>query len=666
MSSYPKSLDYSSLAPMAVAANSQLVVSLPESSRTASPDDITRIRVSTGMAGAYLNCAKSFLKFTIVNTTTYPGETATNRDWTGKVMSPLVLDLSAMSCVKKIEWYSSSNLLESINNYNVLSAIMIDTQMSSEATHTSGDILGLAGDGFKNSTYFCLVRAAGTRATSNNSMPAGAVGPPASGFTPFWFQPGAPIPGNLSTNLLAGLNVIVNDGTAGAGNDIDILHNNVLETSSASPAGVANALNYGNHQLGLVALDAPDGWNFLRNAGGNIPATAGLLVSNNQLRGLHENGGANGADLRISRVGPVIPFGGKLTVCLPLLSMFGTLACRMYPIHALSSPLMLHIYWDSVANVQCLRWTPGHTNISETVPDGTLANLDNPNARKVGSSTYMNWGYQMTDIEYHANIVTLSGEAQAVIDQMTGGVYQISTSSYRHYSNTIPAGSTQNEILVPARFSSLKSLYHCLRPQTNLNNASHFSISERIKNYFTRAQLRIGSALYPSQPIEMTNNYYQPAPVPGTTSSLSSGPTGSAPQAYSLLINALGSSINTLNIPCNMNGEVYANNTAGVPITTDGGYYIASHTGSTAGFVLGFDVESFGPSDTCSGPLSAGLNTLGISIYLQLSVDAINLGTSLITATPFDSSMVVACQIDSFAHFDLVATVAGGSMSVRF
>ena len=46
--------------------------------------------------------------------------------------------------------------------------------------------------------------------------------------------------------------------------------------------------------------------------------------------------------------------------------------------------------------------------------------------------------------------------------------------------------------------------------------------------------------------------------------------------------------------------------------------------------------------------------------------NAINLGTSLITATPFDSSMVVACQVDSFAHFDLVATVAGGSMSVRF
>ncbi len=663
MSSYPKSLDYSSLSPMAVAANSQMVVSLPESSRTASPDDITRIRVSTGQAGAYLNCAKSFLKFTIVNTTTYPGETATNRDWTAKVMSPLVLDLSAMSCIKKIEWYSSSNLLESINNYNVLSAIMIDTQMSSEATHTSGDILGLAGDGFKNSTYFCLVRAAGARASSNNSMPPAVVGPPATGFTPFWFEPGAPLASDASTNLLAGLNVIVNNGTGAT--TTTIVNNRVLETNDLSPAGVAQATNYGNNQLGLVQIDAPDGWNFLRVAG-NIPATAGLLASVNQLRGLHENGGANGTDLRISRVGPVIPFGGKLTVCLPLLSMFGTLACRMYPIHALSSPLMLHIYWDSVANVQCLRWTPGHTNISEVVPDGTNANLTSPNAIKVGSSTYMNWGYQMTDIEYHANVVTLSGEAQAVIDQMTGGVYQISTSSYRHYSNTIPAGSTQNEILVPARFSSLKSLYHCLRPQTNLNNASHFSISERIKNYFTRAQLRIGSALYPSQPIEMTNNYYQNAPTIGTANSLSGGPTGSAPQAYSLLINALGSSINTLNIPCNMNGEVYANNTAGVPITTDGGYYIASHTGSTAGFVLGFDVESFGPSDVCSGPLSAGLNTLGISIYLQLSVDAINLGTSLITATAFDSSMVVGCQVDSFAHFDVVCTIAGGSASVRF
>ena len=661
MSSYPKSLDFSSLDPMAVAANSQMVVSLPESSRIANPDDISRIRVSTGMAGAYLNCSKSFLKFTIVNTTTYPLESATNKNWTAKCISPLVLDLSAMSCIKKIEWYSSSNLLESINNYNVLSAIMIDTQMSSEATHTSGDILGLAGDGFKNSTYYCLVKAAGATATSNNANPVDGGGLS----QPWWFIPPAP-PGDNNTNLYAGLNVILNKGSNPL--NASILDNRVLETNNATPGVPTNALAYGNHALGLVHADAPDGWNNARNAGGFVDNTAGLLTNANQLRGLHENSGANGTDLRISRVGPVIPFGGKLTVCLPLLSMFGTLSCRMYPIHALSSPLMLHIYWDSLANVQCLRWTPGHTNISQNQPPfpGTAVGLP-AGAVVNGSSTTMTWDYQITDIEYHANIVTLSGEAQAVIDQMTGGVYQISTSSYRHYSNTIPAGSTQNEILVPARFSSLKSLFHCLRPQSNLNTATQFSISERVKNYFTRAQLRIGSALYPSQPIEMTNNYYQPAPgAPGTTAAFTSGPTGSAPQAYSLLINALGSSINTLNIPCNMNGEVYANNTGSLPISTDGSYYIQSHCGSTAGFVLGFDVESFGPSDTCSGPLSAGLNTLGISIYLQLSVDAINLGTSTITATPFDSSMVVACQVDSFAHFDLVATVAGGSMSVRF
>jgi len=657
MSSYPKSLDYSSLAPMAVAANSQMVVSLPESSRTASPDDITRIRVSTGMAGAYLNCSKSFLKFTVVNTTTYPLESSTNFDWTAKVISPLVLDLSAMSCIKKIEWYSSSNLLESINNYNVLSAIMIDCQMSSEATHTSGDILGLAGDGFKNSTYYCLAKAAGAIPIANNACPANG-----GLFTPFWFTQN-PV-NDTTTNLFAGMNVILNNGTL---NDT-ILNNRVLQTVMAAGVPIAqNNLAYGNHAIGLVHTDAPDGWSNVRVLG-NITQTAGLLASPNQLRGLHENSGANGTDLRISRVGPVIPFGGKLTVCLPILSMFGTLACRMYPIHALSSPLMFHIYWDSLANVQCLRWTPGHTNISHDYAALAGAGAANLSAGSYfpGSSTYMNWGYQITDIEYHANVVTLSGEAQAVIDQMTGGVYQISTSSYRHYSNTIPAGSTQNEILVPARFSSLKSLFHCLRPQANLNSAVHFSISERVKNYFTRAQLRIGSALYPSQPIEMTNNYYQGAVTPGTTGAFTSGPTGSAPQAYSLLINAPGSSINTLNIPCNMNGEVYANNEPGLAVQTDGSYYIASHCGSTAGFVLGFDVESFGPSDTCSGPLSAGLNTLGISIYLQLSVDAINLGTSQITATPFDSSMVKACQVDSFAHFDLVATVAGGSMSVRF
>ena len=362
------------------------------------------------------------------------------------------------------------------------------------------------------------MKAAGANATSNNSNPTEN-----NLFTPWWFRPPTNV-ANGNTNLYAGLNVVINNGAVAINNEI--LGNRVLETSTANPGVPVNAVAYGNHALGLVHADAPDGWNNAR-VNNFVTATAGLLASNNQLRGLHENSGANGTDLRISRVGPVIPFGGKLTVCLPLLSMFGTLSCRMYPIHALSSPLMLHIYWDSLANVQCLRWTPGHTNISNTVPDGTAVGLA-AGAGVNGSSTYMSWNYQITDIEYHANVVTLSGEAQAVIDQMTGGVYQISTSSYRHYSNTIPAGSTQNEILVPARFSSLKSLFHCLRPQSNLNSATNFSISERIKNYFTRAQLRIGSALYPSQPIEMTNNYYQPAPgAAGTTAAFTSGPTGS-------------------------------------------------------------------------------------------------------------------------------------------
>ena len=169
MPSYPNTLNFTGLDPTAIPANSQNVICLPESGRNANPQDISRIRVETGMAGAYLNCAKSFLKFTVVNTTVYNQVNPTDNNWTAKATSPLILDLSAFSCIKKIEWYSSSNLLESIDNYNVLAGIMVDCQMSSESVHTSADILGMAGDGLVSSTYFNMVRGASSYIRGGNN-----------------------------------------------------------------------------------------------------------------------------------------------------------------------------------------------------------------------------------------------------------------------------------------------------------------------------------------------------------------------------------------------------------------------------------------------------------------------------------------------------------------
>jgi hypothetical protein len=664
MPSYPNTLNFTGLDPTAIPANSQNVICLPESGRNANPQDISRIRVETGMAGAYLNCAKSFLKFTVVNTTVYNQINPTDNNWTAKATSPLILDLSAFSCIKKIEWYSSSNLLESIDNYNVLAGIMVDCQMSSEAVHTSGDILGMSGDGLVSSNFFNMMRGASSYIRGGNNP-----------VYPFWTNALAWTDAN--TNTFSGLNIIANNGNGG-GAVGTITQNRVISVTDLPAGANYPAGDRGNQTLvGPPQSDTPFGWN---NLGFNIltgflDANAGIETYSNQLASMYSHQGAQGISTRICRLGPQIPYGSELTVCLPLLSMFGTLGCRMVPLHALSSPLMLHVYWESLANATCLQWTPGHYDISlanggVAPPDGTQAPAlvgagagDLP--RINGSSTTMTWGMAFRDVEYHANIVTISGEAQAQIDMMTQGIYSISTSSYRHYSNRIPAGSSVNEILIPARFSSLKSLYSCMRPEVNNGLGTAFTISDRIKNWMTDTQLRIGSSLFPAQPCKMKNNFYLTAGADRPACENS----GSAPQAYSLLLNALGTSLNSLNIPCNMDSAVYASNVRTAPsdvLRGDGPYYIGLARGSQAGFVLGYDLDSFGPSDTCSGPLNSGLNTLGVSIFLLLSCDARALSSTAISAVGFDNAMVQACQLDSFAHFDVVLTIQGGAAEVRF
>ena len=67
-SSFPQSLDYSPN-PLAISARSYTTQCVPESSSTARPGEIVRIRIPSGRAGSYLNGHKSFLSFVVENKT---------------------------------------------------------------------------------------------------------------------------------------------------------------------------------------------------------------------------------------------------------------------------------------------------------------------------------------------------------------------------------------------------------------------------------------------------------------------------------------------------------------------------------------------------------------------------------------------------------------------
>lgn len=151
-SSFPQSLDYSPN-PLSISARSYESKCIPESSSTSYPSEIVRIRIPSGRAGSYLNQNKSFLSFTVVNTSTataidQPVETSKGyEDSMARNYAKLYIDGSAYSVIQTQEVYNSSNLLESIQNANVLYNMLVDMQTGMSSRWTGSSILGIGATG---------------------------------------------------------------------------------------------------------------------------------------------------------------------------------------------------------------------------------------------------------------------------------------------------------------------------------------------------------------------------------------------------------------------------------------------------------------------------------------------------------------------------------------
>ena len=666
-SSFPKSLDYSP-DPLAISARSYEAVCVPESSSTALPSTIVRIRVPSGRAGTYLNPAKSFLAFTFNNTTPSIISDGGTPDYRANSFQRFYIDGSAYAVLQTMEIYNSSNLLESIQNYNLLMNIFMDLQISMGSRLTSGTILGMGHTG--------LISDVAQTSQGQFSQP-GWSRQAIAGFETnsinvpeYWGREA----GNLysDVNLYTGLNMITLIDQA---ENPTIANARVVRTSSADAVDILcqtrriilqedlNNIFYGALPLGtrgtassyLAVLDTvADGETIfpLTNAYNNHKSAA--------------RGGQNGW---ISRLGPIVPYGSSMRFCLPLVSgVIGTLNCKLFPLNALNSDLILNLTLATSSTVACNNYIPSHWNPTDTGA-GTVA--DPWTGALAGGGPTSQPAYTLSEIEYHANIVEISANAQQMIDIATNGQYIIPSSSYRNFTATTQVGQTSNEFQVPARFTSLKSLIGCQRDTNNLNQASRFSLTGRIKNYMTRIQYRVGSLLVPPQPMRMENRSVR-APY-------SDG--GGASEVFCHLLEAIGQSASDLDLEVGLNNNIYSanndcdyqDNDSNTPFnlvnvsaifngTTDKTYYERIAEGSKAGFCWGIDTESFSNSN-CSGPLQSGTNCLGLNIMCRLYVE--NLLTQ--TGDSVNPSVdIVGCTIDHYAHFDMVIVVSGGVASVRF
>ena len=516
-SSFPISLDFSPDS-LAISARSYIAKCVPESSSTGRPNDIVRIRIPSGRAGSYLNNSKSFLSFEVVNTSTCPAITASESEASAPVRilqnSKLHMDGSAYAVIQTQEVYNSSNLLESIQNANVLYNMLVDLQTSMGSRLTGSKILGIGATNVNQSW---------------NTYHGQTLGPKSDGellYSSFNF-----VQNSQNTTVYAGLNILADSVDTGAGNAPSRTIATTMIVEAAGAPSIVTEIGVGIKAFpGPVNLDYPFA---------NVGTTANSVQRRGQLAALDQ--GANGVSSFISRLGPCIPFGQKQRFCLPLVSgVVGSLCCKLFPLHALNSDLMLHFTLASSQTVACNDYIPTTWNEPAGEVQGGIS----------GVPILFTPSYRLENIAYHACIVEVSAQAQAMLDQATGGQYVIPSASYRNFTHTLDKGSSVNEFPVPARFTSVKSILGCMRPSASLDRADRFSLTSRIKNNMTAIQYRVGSLLVPQEPIRMGN----------IDPSLIHPRSGTAPEAFAHLLEAVGQCVSDRTLECGLDDAIYGAN----------------------------------------------------------------------------------------------------------
>lgn len=133
--------------------------------------------------------------------------------------------------------------------------------------------------------------------------------------------------------------------------------------------------------------------------------------------------------------------------------------------------------------------------------------LEDPNKCLVASdAAAATLQYEIADLHYACQFVELTSEVCGAIlqDGMAngGGALRISSESYRGFETTQLEGDTAFSFQVPARFSSVNSMYSMWRAVQAVQAVDKRSLTGRVQPKTLKYQYRIGSNLVPSQRVD--------------------------------------------------------------------------------------------------------------------------------------------------------------------
>lgn len=273
------------------------------------------------------------------------------------------------------------------------------------------------------------------------------------------------------------------------------------------------------------------------------------------------------------RRGVSIAQNGSVTLCTPLPGPLGLHGeSRLFPIGSVSTPIEIRITW------------------ADSAYPLTYAGAATPS-------------WSISNASYEACIVNLDSQVHRSLDMQLGGVYNMNSSSFLHSSSIVQAGDTSFNIQLNGSVASAQMVIVCVRDNSTLTTATVNSVTGRVTGGLTNVQLRIGTAVYPSVPINID---------------------AFGAEARAELLKAFA---------CMTRGDV------GSCVTQD---CYNDATGSVGGFALAFNLDSFRCTDALLDGVSCELQSLQL------------IGNRTSTAN--------AMRVDAWVMHDILHRVEGGML----
>jgi hypothetical protein len=128
--------------------------------------------------------------------------------------------------------------------------------------------------------------------------------------------------------------------------------------------------------------------------------------------------------------------------------------------------------------------------------------LNSAAAGVISGAAPTNAQIKVDNVEFNCYMVELSNDAMRMVNDMTGGQYNIVVNDFRHAASTVAAAATTLNAVVGFSFSSLNRVIVLHRPQATINAEAAASIGNRATATLTQLSVLVNGEQYPQRPIK--------------------------------------------------------------------------------------------------------------------------------------------------------------------